>query len=61
MKFTSITGRAAQSKLTKEQLSEAGKKGFEVTMERHPFFARKYLKAKIKGRYPQGRVVKEVG
>jgi hypothetical protein len=55
--------------LTREERSRGGKsrkkhpnyiescqKGFEVTMERHPYFARHYLKSKIKDQYPNGRV-----
>lgn len=60
MRFTSVTGSIASKKQTKEQKSQAGKKGFERTMETHPFFARNWLRKKIKATYPKGRVVSEI-
>lgn len=34
---------------SREDKSRAGQIGFQVTMERHPYFARHHLKHKIKG------------
>ena len=48
-------------KIRKAQASypDACRKGFQVTMERYPLFARKHLKAKIRHQYPNGRVYRE--
>jgi hypothetical protein len=40
--------KGGKVRCAQESMKEARERGFEVTMDRHPFFARKHLKAKIK-------------
>lgn len=40
--------RGGTIRCQQENMTEARQKGFQTTMDRHPFFARKHLKAKIK-------------
>jgi hypothetical protein len=40
--------RGGKARSQQPSFKDACSKGFEVTMVRHPFFARKHLKAKIK-------------
>jgi hypothetical protein len=53
--------RGGKTRKAQPDYYEACAKGWETTMQRHPFFARHYLKAKIKGDYPNGRVRKFEG
>ena len=40
--------RGGKTRCQQDSMTEARQRGFEITMERHPFFARHHLKLKIK-------------
>ena len=51
--------KGGKTRAAQPSMQEARSRGFEVTCERHPFFARHYLKQIIHGTY-QGNLTRAI-